>query len=178
MNKLVLLFIFCLVSLDSISQQKDNVVKINIFSPIVRTFNFSYERALNASSSLQLGVAITGTEISDTEFSGLQITPEYRFYLSDTEAPEGVYAAPFLRYANLSIEEKDLGSEADLTSFSGGLVLGKQWLFKEKITLDIFIGPSYGTTSIDVESGDEDDFDLGSFDGFGIRFGVNFGFAF
>lgn len=54
---------------------------------------------MSSQSSLQLGIAITGTKIGSSKFSDLQITPEYKMYLSsDDEAPEGFYAAPFIHY--------------------------------------------------------------------------------
>ena len=153
-----------------------NVVKINILSLVVKTANISYEKVINESSSFQMGVAYTGASISETSLKGLQLTPEYRFYLSETSAPNGVYAAPWLRYSSLALESGS--SKASLTSFGGGAVIGKQWIFKESISLETFLGPGYSSSSIDVESGSEDSFNVGSFDGFGIRFGINFGFAF
>jgi hypothetical protein len=32
--------------------------------------------------------------------------------------------------------------------FGGGVVIGKQWIFKEKISLDIFIGPQYSVGDV------------------------------
>lgn len=154
------------------------VLKINIFSPIVKTFNVQYEQAVSASSSFQLGVFYTGYSTSGTSFKGLGITPEYRFYLSDTEAPQGVYVAPFVRYMNFKLEEDDVtNSKADFNAFGGGLILGKQWIFKEKIALDIFIGPIYTSGNVKVTSG-TDNFDTGAFDGFSVRSGLCFGFKF
>ena len=160
------------------AQAQSHVLKLNILSPIVKTANISYEKVLNEGNSFQIGVAYTGASIGETDLSGIQITPEYRFYLSDEAAPEGFYAAPFIRYSNLSLTEDFSNSRADMTSFGGGAVIGKQWIFKELITLETFLGPSYSVTSIDVTSGTDDAFELGSFDGFGIRFGVNFGITF
>jgi hypothetical protein len=158
--------------------QAQNVVKINIFSPIVKTFNIQYERAINETSSFQLGLFYTGYSNDDTKFSGFGITPEYRFYLSETPAPQGVYVAPFVRYQSFKIEEKDVtNSEADFSAFGGGLILGKQWVFKEKVVLDIFIGPAYYSGKISGETSDGD-FDTDVFDGFGIRTGICFGLNF
>ncbi|MGE0589397.1 MAG: DUF3575 domain-containing protein [Cyclobacteriaceae bacterium] len=153
------------------------VLKINILSPIVKTFNVQYEQAVSASSSFQLGFFYTGFDSDGTKFSGFGITPEYRFYLSDTDAPQGVYVAPFLRYQNFKLEEEVTASEGDFTAIGGGLILGKQWIFKEKIALDLFIGPAYYSGSVDVTSG-SDTFDTGAFDGFGLRTGLCFGFKF
>lgn len=155
-----------------------SVLKINILSPIVKTANLSFEQAISTTSSIQLGFFYTGWSNDLTKFSGFGITPEYRFYLSDTESPEGVYAAPFLRYQKFRLTDKEIpDNKADYSSFGGGLVLGKQWVFKEKITLDIFLGPAYYTGKISGESGGSD-FDTEAFDGFTLRTGINFGFKF
>jgi hypothetical protein len=159
------------------AKAQDNVVKINIFSPIVKTFNLSYERKISATSSFQLGGFYTGYSTGGTKFSGFGVTPEYRFYLSESEAPAGVYVAPFLRYQNFKLTEDEFDSEGTLSMFGGGLVIGKQWIFKEKISLDIFIGPQYSAGDVKVESG-ADTFDTDVFDGFGIRTGLTLGFAF
>ncbi len=154
-----------------------NVIKINILSPIVKTFNIQYERALNANSSVQLGFFYSGFSTGDTKFSGFGITPEYRFYLSESEAPEGVYIAPFLRYQSFTIKDDITVSEADFSAFGGGVILGKQWIFKEKIALDVFIGPTYSSGTVNLKSG-SDSFDTGAFDGFGLRTGICFGLKF
>lgn len=157
------------------AQSKGNVIKINIFSPIVKTFNIQYEKTLTATSSFQLGFFYTGYSSGSTDFSGFGITPEYRAYLSETDAPKGVYIAPFLRYQNFTLT--DGGNKGTFNSFGGGLIIGKQWIFKEKVALDIFIGPSYSSGSAKTTSG-SGTFDTGVFDGFGIRTGLCLGFAF
>lgn len=160
----------------SLSIQAQSVVKINILSPLVRTLNVSYEHAINETGSFQIGFFYTGYSVDQTKFSGFGITPEYRFYLSDTPAPQGVYVAPFVRYQNFTLKDKEItDSKAEFSTFGGGLVIGKQWIFKDKISLDIFIGPSYASGKVSGESDDED-WDVGVFDGFGLRTGINFGF--
>ena len=176
MKKIFLLLVCALVA-NATFAQKENLIKINIFSPVVKTLNLQYERKLNATSSFQLGFFYTGYSVSETSFSGFGITPEYRFYLSETEAPQGVYIAPFLRYQDFSLTESTSTSKATLSTFGGGLILGKQWIFKEKIALDIFIGPSYSSGTPKVTSG-SGTFSTSVFEGFGVRAGVCFGFAF
>ena len=155
-------------------QAQSNVVKLNLFSPIVKTVSVFYENAFSENKSAQLGFFYTGTS------TGFGITPEIRFYLSETVAPEGFYAAPFIRYQNFDLTEEITDSKATLSNFGGGLLIGKQWLFKERIVLDAFIGPSYVSGSIKVENSgtDEDIFVTGVLDGFGVRAGLSFGIAF
>jgi len=171
-------FVIVMVLMNINVMAQSNVIKLNIFSPIVKTINVSFEHALGDSKSIQLGVAYTGASISETNLSGLQITPEFRLYLSETSAPEGFFVAPYLRYASLSLTEDIVGSEATLSSIGGGLSLGKQWIFKELVAVEAFFGPSFSSTSLKVDVGSESDFSTGIFDGFGLRFGVNIGLAF
>jgi hypothetical protein len=178
MKKPLLVLLLAVIASSAFSQ-KANVIKINIFSPIVKTFNIQYEHKVKADASVQLGFFYTGFSVGDTRFSGIGITPEYRFYLSDTEAPQGVYLAPFLRYQNFTLTDSPSLAEASLSNFGGGVIIGKQWIFKEKIALDIFIGPSYSSGTVNVKSGSSTTtFETGVFNGFGIRTGLCLGFAF
>lgn len=161
-------------------QAQKSVIKLNLFSPIVSTVSGFYENAFSENTSAQLGFFYTGASIGDTKFSGFGITPEIRFYLSETSAPQGFYAAPFIRYQNFDLTEENTDSKATLSNFGGGLLIGKQWIFKERIALDAFIGPSYVSGSIEVESQgtNEDIFETGALNGFGVRLGLSFGIAF
>lgn len=103
---------------------KKNVLKLDIVWILGEAFNFSYERILTDESSLQLGL-IFGN-------GGGLGTISYRYYLSDTPAPKGVHISPIV----------GIGSMEEF-GFMGGLMIGSQSYFKQKITLDAFIGPAY-----------------------------------
>ncbi|MCA8833159.1 DUF3575 domain-containing protein [Hymenobacter pini] len=194
MKKLLLAATLVAASATSALAQ-NNVVKVNIFSPIVKTGSFFYEHKLNDNSSLQLGALFTNWSSHDDRISGFAITPEYRFYLSErTTALEGFYVGPFLRYQNLTLKttydgftydsngnpiSKPQTDKASLNTFGGGVVVGRQWIFKERFSLDTFLGPSYNAGKVSTEtSSGSDTFDPGPFDGFGVRAGVTFGLAF
>ncbi len=100
MKKAFLLIIVGFVWCSFSAQAQSNVFKVNIISPVFKTASVFFERAINEESSLQLGFFYTGYTGDDTKFRGFGITPEYRFYLSESAAPAGVYVAPFLRYQN------------------------------------------------------------------------------
>lgn len=71
-----------------------NAIKLNPLSLIFATGNVAYERAVSENSSIQLGVFYSGVSISDLKYTGLGITPEYRFYFAgNRQALNGVYAA-------------------------------------------------------------------------------------
>ncbi|MGB0521508.1 MAG: DUF3575 domain-containing protein [Flammeovirgaceae bacterium] len=180
MKKLHRLFIvLALVFTGTLAKAQKTVIKANLLSPVVSTGSFFVEHAISETSSLQLGGFYTGASVGDTKFRGFGITPEFRYYLSDREAPAGFYLGPFLRYQNFTLTYDSDDSEADLTTFGGGVLVGNQWIFKERIALDIFAGPSYNAGSLEAKDGaNEDNFETGTFDGFGFRFGVALGIAF
>ncbi|UYZ62968.1 DUF3575 domain-containing protein [Hymenobacter weizhouensis] len=186
--KKVLLLTAVLCGMVGAASAQSNVVKLNIFSPIVKTGSFFYERKVTDGSSFQLGAFVTSYSPSDTKFSGFGITPEYRFYLSG-EALNGFYVGPYLRYQNFTLKttyesfngtsSSTVEDKATLNTFGGGIVLGRQWLFKERFALDPFLGLGYNGGSVEVESnGSEDNFDTGAFQGFGLRAGLSIGIAF
>jgi hypothetical protein len=158
------------------SSAQKGVIKLNILSPVVKTLNLQYEHAVGSSNSYQLGLFYTGASSGSTDIKGFGITPEFRFYLSATKAPQGTYIAPFARYQNFDLT--DGPNRAKLHTFGGGLIIGKQWIFKEIIAFDVFIGPSYYSGKTTDVSG-SDNFSVPSaINGFGLRAGVCFGFAF
>lgn len=173
------LVVFFFILSSTFVQAQENAIKINLISPLVRTLNLSYEHKLNSNSGIQLGLYYTGFSASEVTFRGFGITPEYRYYLSETEAIQGTYIGPFLRYTSLTVEEElfDGQSEGTYSGFGGGLVIGRQWVFKEKITLDTFIGPQFISGNYKAKSG-SDNIDVDVFDGFGLRAGITLGFAF
>jgi hypothetical protein len=179
MKKIIFSVAFLIIGSIAFAQDgPQNVIKANILSPILKSGSFFYERALNEKSSFQLGVGFTAykEDESGVKISGFFITPEYRMYLSANKtAPAGFYAAPFLRYQNLKIEDEF--DKATLTTFGGGVVAGHQWIFRERFSLDMFLGPNYNSGNVKITSGSQPDIPT-SFKGFGIRTGVTFGLAF
>ncbi len=176
---LIVAALFISLSVKADEPVSQNIIKANLFSPLVRTGSFFYERALNEDMSFQMGFFYTGASISDTRFRGVGITPEFRYYLSERRtAPSGVYVAPYLRYQNFSLSAEGDPGKATYSGLGGGLLIGAQTLLKNTISLEGFIGPSYFSGNLKVTDGEQDDFDIGFFDGFGVRFGFTVGLAF
>ena len=176
------LLISALVLISSGIYAQSNAIKVNILSPVVKVGNFQYERVISESGSIQLGVfygAITSSSLGDdVKFTGFGITPEYRIYVGDSPAPSGFFVAPFARYRSFSITDDVLGDEVSLNVIGGGLIVGRQWLFSERVTFEVFIGPQYSSGSAKVEAGTGDSIDAEVFDGFGVRAGLTLGIAF
>ena len=179
------MFIGCALlaaALSSSAQEKQNVIKVNLFSPIVKTGSFFFERAISEKSSAQIGIGFTAFNRDEIKLNGIFITPEYRFYLSESEAaPVGFYVGPYLRYQNLKIETTDSepADKATLSTFGGGVVVGRQWIFSDIVALDIFLGPNYNSGKVKVTSGSNVEDEIpGAINGFGVRAGVTLGIAF
>lgn len=199
MKKILFSFIILIgFGIGSSVKAQNNVIKANLFSPIVRTGSFFYERALNENSSLQLGFYFTAWSSGDVKWSGFGITPEYRYYPSGNGV-DGFYLAPFLRYQSITITDEWTYDDATydnngnltyitvteknsgtLSTFGGGFLVGRQWILGEHISLDMFIGPCYNVGSAKAESttNGAPTIDEGSFAGFGVRFGLTVGVAF
>lgn len=182
MRKIQFLTLLLVVAVANVALAQKTAVKIGLLSPIARTINVSAEQAISENSSIQLGFFYSGAKLpGDTKISGYGITPEFRYYLSaSSAAPNGFYVAPFLRYQAFTASNNDnnVRNEGTLSSFGGGVLVGRQWIFKERVTFDMFIGPKYQDWSYKVKSG-TDTFSDGSFFGnFGLRGGLTLGIAF
>ncbi|MGZ5190247.1 MAG: DUF3575 domain-containing protein [Flavisolibacter sp.] len=175
----VLVLFATAVTANAQDKGKSNAFKVNLFSPIVKTGSFFYERKINEKQTAQLGVGFTSYNRMDIKITGLFFTPEYRFYVSG-KAMNGFYVAPFGRYQNLKIEDNSDSAEenkAELTTIGGGVSIGRQWIFSNIITLDIFAGPSLNSGKVKITSGSDVDVP-GTFQGFGARAGLTLGVAF
>lgn len=173
--------VFLLVAACSLNAQdvKQNAIKLNPLSLFAATGNVSYERAISANKSIQLGTYYSGVSINDLKYSGYGITPEMRFYFAGAkQALNGVYAAPFLRYQSFNLKNKDTQDKTSFNSFGGGATIGWQKMWASGFVLDIFAGPSYNNGKF-KNDGDEDAYDLTfGVDGFGLRTGITLGFGF
>ncbi len=177
MKKIALFIFAAFIVSTGLMGQKKNAVKTDLFSPFLRTGVLKYERALNESMSLQLGGFYTGYSPGDTDakLSGFGITPEFRYYLSTTPAPNGIYLAPNFRYMKLTVTEG--ANEAYLTSNSLALNLGYQMILKEVVVIDAWLGPVYAFRNIDDPT-DSVDPGISTANGFGLRVGIAIGLAF
>lgn len=183
MKKLLLsIFTFLLVcSLVTNAQVRSNVLKTSLTSPFLSTYVIAYERVISPDMGAQLGFYYTQAKTLGVKFSGYAITPEFRYYLSeDKDAPSGAFVAPFFRYQSFTLEEEvfDTGAKATFTGIGGGVLIGVQRVFKDRITLSAFIGPSYIKPDIKYEDpANTLDFDRNK-GTFWARSGVNLGVAF
>jgi hypothetical protein len=157
-----------------------NALKINPLSLLIMMGNVSYERALSASHSFQVGGFYSGAGADNFKYQGYGIVPEFRFYFGGQRTPlNGAYIAPFGRYQNLSITNKNLRNKASFTTIGGGAVAGYQKRWESGFILNVFAGPSFNKLSFENNNSVANDFDLQKgMNGFGMRTGLTLGFSF
>jgi hypothetical protein len=178
MNKAIAIISIFVLATCGLQAQKSNGFKTDLFSPILRTFVLKYERAITEDIGAQLGFFYTGYHPGDVDvvLNGFGITPEFRYYLSETPAPDGWYFAPNVRYMSLTAKETNTDEKATLTVISIAFNMGKQVLLKDLVLIDGWVGPSYNFRSIE-ESAIED-VGIPDVNGFGVRAGISIGIAF
>lgn len=181
MKKLtIVLLILLSISGKIFSQSEEKIViKINPLSVFLGTGSMFIEGKLDDAKSFQMGVSYTGLGFDDFKYSGIVLTPEVRFYVKK-RAMSGGYIAPYLRFRRYSITDKgDNPSELTLTTYGGGLLFGRQWIFDSGFVFDMFAGPSYSESSFKYKSGtDIDDNATFGLTGFWVRIGIALGFGF
>lgn len=155
-----------------------NIAKANLLSPFILTPNVSYERVISRNFSGQLGFFYTWAQLPFLyTFEGYGITAEFRYYFSKDPAPQGLYLAPWGRYQNLDVRD-DPDIYGNISGFSGGLLFGRQWLFRERLTFDLFIGPQYLSGKVKTDPRSAQPVVAGNGRGFWFRAGLNLGIAF
>ena len=181
MKKLIVAaaILFAATGLKAQEVSPKQAIKINPLSLFVVTGNVAYEHATSDNQSFQVGVFYSGVSISGLKYSGLGITPEYRFYFAGHKnALDGVYAAPFVRFQSFTFKEKSTAYKANYTSFGGGGIIGWEKTSRSGFVIDLFAGPAINAGKFKNEA-DEDAFDISAgVDGCGIRAGISLGFAF
>ena len=99
--------------------------------------------------------------LGDINMENFTITPELRFYSGKKRYGRGFYFALFYRYGQYSVsnaimpfetdlEDGTLNASFDMTSHTGGIMIGAQWALGKHLCLDWWIlGPHFGVSSGD-----------------------------
>jgi hypothetical protein len=168
-----LLLSFLQIKAQQTDTEKKNITKLGVPSFVFGSLFLSYERVFTDKITGQMNFFFFGRKSNPSPYGpnrGWGITPEVRFYLSETKtAPVGFFLAPFMTLQGLTydyaISEKEnpelFGragvvqvSEAKSTVFGIGATVGYQWVFKDIITLDVYGGPGFGLASMKTTTGD------------------------
>lgn len=155
------------------AQEKSNLIKLNLWPLSVGNIALEYERSLNEHLSINGTISYRpkanlpfkslwesafdddNNILGEAKLGAFSLTPEVRFYISNKEVLKGFYIAPFVKYANYSVQTKITVDESNyhrevhisgtLNAFTAGVAVGNQWKLGENIYLDWrIVGPSYG----------------------------------
>ncbi len=203
-------FLPALLLLAGAAHAQNNALKIDIFQPLFNTAALSFEHKLSDATSFQVGLSGTfnytggssyniAANIGSLHTSGFTITPEYRLYLSEKHvALQGFYVAPYLRFQHLeqrgdyypyyigppTIYPITQEYQSRLNAFGLGVVVGRHWIFKQRFSLDAFVGPGYNfiSTSSNVPGYEPRKGDFLNYadtnNNYDLRAGASFGIAF
>jgi len=159
-----------------------NALKTDVFGWFVGTGVLKYERVFSENISAQLGFFYSWDFPTYDEghfATGFAITPEFRYYLSNTNpAPRGIYLAPNYRYQKLETEYLEENSEATVITNSIAINLGYQLVLKDLFLVEAWAGPAYYFRKVEDET--VPGAPIGPFykNEFGARIGVSIGLVF
>lgn len=157
LSRLFSCIVAIMLSLPLFSQ--DNVVKTGATDMLTGHFNLSWERMINEKSSIQFragywnpakGLVIGEEMITPEAYTlqksngGINLSLEYRFYLSRRPAPQGFYVAPYIRSINQEalyedqVDNRLFDVDTRLNSLGAGAQIGYQFIFKEIVSLDFY----------------------------------------
>ena len=124
-----------------------NFIKINVVPLLFNSYALFYEHMPAPGYGLSIGINYADLRNS-SYYPGQQwitFTPEFRLYAPEHRNVElsGLYAAPYLKFRQIrSHVTQATGNTlmAESNSYGAGATLGKQFVFKNKYALDVFVG--------------------------------------
>ncbi|MCF8253399.1 MAG: hypothetical protein K9H61_05895 [Bacteroidia bacterium] len=149
-------------------------IKWNPISLGLGSISFSYEKYTSPETSVNLWV--NGFDfLYAGQIKGFVIGAGFRDYFSP-EKPKSFYVEPFLKFQYT----EEFGTHSRYNTSSVGLVLGRKWTFFERISTEVFIGPSYnfGLVKEGTKSSARVADWMGPINGIWGRFGINLGYRF
>ena len=158
--KIIFSLSFLAIGITAHTQEKLNVIKLDLSEVIGGNMGLSFERAISPKFSLQLATTVeinskidpvsffTKVNGYETKRKGFHIIPEARFYpFGKTVTPKGIYLGGYARYTNTSTTFIDngiwvpettvnLSRKEDLNVILMGGILGHQWILQNGINID------------------------------------------
>lgn len=177
------------------SKDRKNFFYLNPLPFISNTFQINYERLLSNKIGLLLNTGYTFVDSYDDGKRGGNGEIHLRFYLTDTENKSRrlFYFSTYARYQYIETTPgiylwNQVNQEyyfidipnSYINSYSGGLLIGLKWLFKNRLTFDMCIGGGMQYSDVkgeQIPSNGYGDY-VGNYTGtlpkLGLQFGYNF----
>ena len=137
----------------SFSYMPENTIPVYIADQFIKMANENSDEGIDAE---------TEDIIRNLLISSYTITPEVRFYLGKKGYGRGFYTALFYRYGHYEVsnvpmpytndldEDITINTTGNITSHTGGFLLGYQWALGKHMCLDWqMFGPHFGVSSGD-----------------------------
>lgn len=199
LKKSILLAAFMLPAFFISEAQSEKQARINIktnpFAAMVYMIPLGVEVFVTPEISISANSFLisseTGVGASYFDQQGFGISPEVRYYFLETETKgqkNKVYFAGMYSYEEISnntLDRYDDPIPGWSHALGGAIVFGNQWFFKNRFTLDVFMGPAY--TSYIKNANYDTNLSKGGFflsmagakaSGTRVKFGFSIGIAF
>ncbi len=163
---LSILFVIILGFINSATKAQHVIIKSNVLGII----SGNYGGTVEFTAGRKVGISLGGNYVSttkgdDTQFSsteqetGYNVIPEVRFYVSnriDGGNLQGLYVGPNLIYEKLKVKitnplPDSTSISGQVTNFGYGVIVGHQWLFRNRFAVDLFFNPYFNSPSITGE---------------------------
>lgn len=163
---LSILFVIILGFINSPTKAQHVIIKSNVLGIISGNYGGAAEFAVGRKVGISIGGNYVSTkkgddsQISITEQeTGYNVIPEVRFYLSnriDGGNLQGLYVGPNLIYEKLKVKITNPLPDTtfiagQVTNFGYGVIVGHQWLFRNRFAVDFFFNPYFNSPSITDE---------------------------
>lgn len=148
MKKVIFIATFFLISVSAFAQTnvKPNVIKVNPLGALFGSGTVAYERAFSHKSSIVIGPSFGIFTYDHFRYTTYGVSVEYRYYFTGA-APRGTYAAvggnadfgttKFLDY------QGSFNTKTNVSGFRGKMIIGHQWIWKSRFTVDLNAGGQY-----------------------------------
>ena len=159
---------------------RNNEIGLMATDIINGSYLLSYERAFGKHIGLRLGFGYKGKEglvnlsgidrpqlkTNDLTYSGLKLTPEFRYYLSEKEngMTKGFYFGAYFRYVNYSSDllgtfidsqgvSYEIAYDGKINVLSAGLMVGYKLQVSKRFGIDFLIaGPGAGNYTFKLDN--------------------------
>lgn len=146
-------------------------LKINLVDAALGNLMLSPEIKINRKNTMSLNIMFGTRRKNESRYEFFSFSPEYRHYIFRDQRGDfhGGYVGLYGSYKN---EQSELGSRYNLGGL--GAVVGRQWIIKDIITIDTYIGAGYYVFNGHFPKAGSTDQAPGNGD---IRFGIAIGIA-
>ncbi|MCK3685323.1 hypothetical protein [Maribellus sp. YY47] len=149
---------------DLFAVQRKKALKLDVLGLAVNTLSLTYEQSLRPGRNIELGIGGIGLGfgLEGEHAKGIFLKGGYKFAQNPDHYLTGMRYAHILKgkyvklefdFASYSVEAKKDWFEADqkysITKFAFLVVFGHQWIYDDRLLIDLYTGVGIGTNNLD-----------------------------